>query len=262
MFAPDNFVYLFMTGFCVIFGFYLIFERRSSAACLASAEGGSDLQRRIDSVLEARSAIDASSDKVKYVAGGIWLALAPLVALRILSPALAYAFGVFGLAGCYAYSYLRMRAARRRRAAIMTPRRLGAPVPAYWYALAVLSTLSATPALADPSLRASAIVLVISTFATIGLAVLTAGAPATLFGDDLQVEQLVDDRLRFSRATQVLMLAIVQPFVYCAWSSTTLSMIVPMLVFFAYAFWVIRRRLTPVRDKDLNQDLTVIASLP
>ena len=264
MFAPHNFVYLFMTGYCVLFGLYLMFERRSMSACgLEPARGASnDLGRRIDSVVEARSAIDALPGKVMYVAGGIWIALAPLVALRIVPPALGYAFGALGLAGCYAYAYLRVRAARRRRAAVMTPRRLGGSIPTYWYALAVLSTLSALPAVADPSLRLSAIVVMISTFATIGLALLSASAPAALFGDDLQVEQLVDDRIRVTRASKVLALAIVQPLVYCAWSSTTLSMIVPMLVSFAYAFWVFRRRFTPVRDKDLNQDLTVIASLP
>jgi hypothetical protein len=138
---------------------------------------------------------------------------------------------------------------------------LGAPIPSYWYALAVLSMLSALPAAADPSLRLSAIVVIISTFATIGLAVLSASAPATLFGDDLQVEQLVDDRIRFARASEALTLALVQPLVYCAWSSTTLSMVIPGVVFFAYAFWMVRRRFTPVRDKDLNQNLTVIASL-
>lgn len=262
MFGHD-FVYLFMTAFCVLFGLYLMFDRRSMAACgLKPAKGASgDLGRRIDAVLEARSAIDASPGNVMYVAGGIWIALAPLVALRIVPPTLAYGFGCLGLAGCYAYAYARRRVARRRRAAIMTPRRLGAPIPSYWYALAVLSTLSALPAAADPSLRLSTIVVVASTFATIALAVLTAGAPATLFGDDLQVEQLVDDRIRFTHTSKALALAIVQPFVYCSWSSTTLSMVVPAVVFFAYFFWMLRRRFTPVRDQDLSRDLTVIASL-
>jgi hypothetical protein len=258
--TSNDFLVWFMTGFAVLYGLWIIFKMQWSIDARRCLRAEScELSRRMSAVVAARAEIDRLPRNLPYVAGGIWIAAAPLVALRVIPPGLAYGIGCLGFAACLAYAYLRGRHDAGRRAATLRPRTVGAPIPFVWYALAALAAVAVLPFVAAPSLAVAAVLVMLSTLITIALATRASTAPAVLFGDDLPLEQVVDDRVRFARAAGLLMLAYVQPYVFCGLASSLVrvplsaaSVSLTLAAWIVFTVWYAFKLLAPVRARDLT----------
>ena len=192
------------------------------------------------------------------MAGIFWIAEAPLVARRVIAPGTAYGAGCLAFAACLAAAYLHARSTAKRRAAVLAPRKAGARIPMIWYLLAVAAAIAMLAFAAEPSLRLAAILGALSTLVVLGLTLLASSTPAVLFGDDLPVEQVVDDRARFARTSRLLTLAFMQPFVFCTfgWAGSSaplgpVALIVTLLIAASYVIWLLSRTLAPIRMEDV-----------
>lgn len=252
----------FMALFAFGSGVMQIRTMRREAAdplrCAALTEAPAPLSGRVKAVVAERSCADEIPPALPYVAGGIWIALSVLIALRFVAPTLGYGLGCLGLAATLAYAFMRPRPANGRRAAVLVPRHAGQPIPPPWYAAAVVAALATVPFALVASQTAPALLVALSTLVTIALAVAVSGSPAALVGADLPVEQLVDERIRFVRASTLLSLAFVQPFIFCGFAAidgppiAIVAVGYTLLAAVGYSIWYCIRRRAPMRTGDLK----------
>ncbi|HYL26379.1 MAG TPA: hypothetical protein VEW74_01025, partial [Candidatus Nitrosotalea sp.] len=98
-----------------------------------------------------------------------------------------------------------------------------------WQSLPPLALVAATVCLLGaatfavyPQFRLGAIIVIVAALALLAVAYRVAIAPALLFGNDAQLEYLVDEHLRFSRAMNLLALACAPPTVLVGLASASL----------------------------------------
>lgn len=137
------------------------------------------------------------------LAGALAIAVGLLTLLRVVNPALA--FPIYTMCGIpvLALGFVRAQNAAPKRIAPLTPR--PASIMPVWQ-VAFFAVLGFAPLLV-PVLHggaylASAILSALAAQVAIACSYLVARAPAVLSGDDLPVEQFLDDRLRRLRTQQ------------------------------------------------------------
>lgn len=196
------------------------------------AQGASAEQGRLNRVLEARERAEGDSDAYMRYAGAFTIAMAGLVLVPAAPFVLPYALSCLAMAAAVMVSYLRFRRVTERRVAPLvrrSPWRSLPPVAILATAVCLLGTASFA---VYPEFRASVIIVIVSAIALLGVAWRVATAPAILFGDDSQLEYLVDEHLRFCRAMSFVVLACAPPTVLVClgwamlpWSATVFNVV-------------------------------------
>jgi hypothetical protein len=107
---------------------------------------------------------------------------------------------------------------------------------------------------AYPQFRAGVAVVIVAAIVLLAVAWRVAAAPAILFGNDSQLEYLVDEHLRFSRTTNLLALVCAPPTVLAALAWATLPWTahffnVVMATVAAAFFVVIAVSFNPIRKR-------------
>jgi hypothetical protein len=179
-------------------------------------------QERLKRVLAARERAEGDSVTSLRYAGVFTIAMAGLVLFPAVPFVLPYALSCLGMAAAIMVSYLHFRRATQRRVAPLVRRSVWASLPP----LAMLATavcLFGTASFAVyPQFRVGVLIVVVAAIALLGVAWRVATAPAILFGDDSQVEYLVDEHLRFCRAMSFVALACAPPTVLVSLGWATL----------------------------------------
>jgi hypothetical protein len=166
-----------------------------------------DQRVRLRTVLANRYEAERDRFKWRRLVG----ILAVIAALLGLVPGLPYSLpwaALFvAMAACELIRSDGMRRAVRRRAAAMIPRSpFQTFTPLLIYALAVIF-LGVVVVSLIPSIRLTALLIAAATLVLTGVAWQIAVGPAFLTGDDLEMEYAVDQRLRTSRVTELVLLA-------------------------------------------------------
>ncbi len=175
------------------------------------AEGRDTERERLKRVLEARERAEGDSDAFIRCAGAFTIAMGALELAPAVPLVLPYALSCLGMAAAILVSYLRFRRVTERRVAPLlrrSPWTSLPPVAAICTAVCLFGTASFA---AIPEFRVSVIIVIASAIVLLGVAWRIAMAPAILFGDDSQLEYLVDEHLRFCRAMSFVTLACAPP---------------------------------------------------
>ncbi len=252
MMHGDDFIRWYMVAFFVLLGVVLLAYRR----CFASVSAYFVMQRQCGAIgkrvaaavrrREEREALPASA--MGLTVGGSSVAFGAVAALTrvpvtLLYELLALVLGLTLLAG-----YMRLRRTGGRRTASLRRRDPDTILPSYVYALvavAVVMPLTWLPTVPVAALLTTAAGLVI---ALTGWGI--AAMPALLTGDDVAVEQYVDDRVRSGRTVNLLGTAVAPGFFFMALTHYTdswlhvaalLVSLVALLVSVAVQFGLMRR---------------------
>ncbi len=198
----------FMSAFLLIFGAGLLFLKpvlgsRASWMRIRVAAIDADRLRR---ALDARKIAEGPGVPNGRYAGIWFLLLAPVTYFTALPPAVAYALAVLGLATSMATEFVRLRSAYRKRVASL---RVRSPWPLPPWLMAAMFVAAGSPlvyviraqdALAAVLVSASAAIMLV-------LASRVAALPPLLIGDDVAIEEALDERIRTARAGGLMYLA-------------------------------------------------------
>jgi len=199
----------FMSVFLLLFGGGMLFTGPSAGVGslpwmrIASAAIDADRLRR---AVDARKIAEGPAVPYGRYAGIWFLLLAPVTYFTALPPAVAYALAVLGLATSMAIGFVCLRRAYRRRIASLRvrspwPLPPGLMVAMYVAAVSPLAYVTRShDALAAVLISVSAAVMLV-------LASRVASLPPLLIGDDVVVEEAVDEHIRTSRAVGLISLA-------------------------------------------------------
>jgi len=198
----------FMSVFLLIFGAGLLFlkpvlgSRASWMGIRVAAIDADRLRRAID----ARKIAEGPGVPNGRYAGIWFLLLAPATYFTALPPAVAYALAVLGLATSMAIEFVGLRRAYRKRVASLRVRSPWSLPPLLMAAMYVAAAsplayvIRAQDALAAVLVSASAAVM-------LALASRVASLPPLLIGDDVAVEEALDEHIRTARAAGLILLA-------------------------------------------------------
>lgn len=206
------------------------------------------MQARFDAAVARREQAERLPRALGLYIGGITIAVGIIAAVSRIQPAVLYGVLCLIMSSITGITYMQLRNMQAKRVAVLAPRSATSVIPAYWYALSIVNALSILTFATHPELRIPAILVCLSSLATMALASRLAHLPALLSGDDVPAEQLVDDRVRTLRTCNVLSLAVVQPFVFCsqllkyANDVQTATMFFTLAIFLAYMAWAARKR--------------------
>jgi hypothetical protein len=179
-------------------------------------------RERLEQVLAAR--VDAEGDTDVYArhVGRFTIVMAALALVPAVPYILPYALSCLAIASSVLLSYLQFRRASERRVAPLVRRSPWRSLPP----LAIVSTaicMAGTGVFAAyPQFRLGAAIVLVSTIALLAIAWRVAVAPAILIGNDSQLEYLVDEHVRFCRATNLVALACAPPTVFVGLAAATL----------------------------------------
>lgn len=168
-------------------------------------------RERLARVLAERECAEGVTDHRSRYVGGFTIAMALLTLVPALPFVLPYALVCLGIAWATLMSYLRFRRATERRVAPLVPRNPWTSLSPIAIAGTAICLTGAALFAAYPQYRAGVIVVIVSAVALLVIAWRVAVAPAILFGNDSQLEYVVDEHLRFARATNLLALACAPP---------------------------------------------------
>ena len=198
------------------FGGIGLFFRRTRAALAP------DQRERLTRVLDARTSAEGSPDRATRYAGVFTLAMAPVALIPSVPYVLPYTAACLAIAIATFAAYLQYRRATERRVAPLVRRTPWTSLPP----LALLATgvcILGTAAYATlPQFRIAGIIVIAASLALCAIAWRVAVAPSILFGDDPQLEYLVDEHVRFCRANNLLGLACAPPTVLAAIGNASL----------------------------------------
>jgi hypothetical protein len=199
--------------------------------------GFSPRQReRLERVLAARRSAEGDTDVYSRYVGGFTILMAAVVLAPAVPYVLPYALSCLAMAGATLLSYLRFRRATERRVAPLVRRNPWASLPPLAVGATAICIAGAALFAAYPQFRVGAVIVVVAAVALLAIAWRVAVAPALLFGDDSQLEYLVDEHIRLSRATGLIALACAPATVLVELASATLP---PAAHFFAAATLVV-----------------------
>lgn len=236
----DMWIRWYMVVFFTLFGAWFLVRRSLCAragALIRVGRDGSPWTRRLGAAVERRERIEGlRTQTAAYVCGGVSLLAAFTAALAPVPVTMLYALVCVVLATSVATVYERLRRAGGPRVASLRARDPNAVAP--WYAYALTATAAVSP-LAYLSVAPAAAVLVTVAgmlIAAVGCGV--ASSPALISGDDVAVEQYVDDRLRTVRTVNLLATACAPAFVFSSFTGYTdspLHVAVELVTFAAFA---------------------------
>lgn len=106
---------------------------------------------------------------------------------------------------------VRLRNPSPMRIAVLERRRVTSALPIPWLCLGLLQAALPLTLINVPGTRMWAVISAALTFCCLPLAMITAQSPALLEGKDLPMEVFVDARLRRTRATIVMLMAVMTP---------------------------------------------------
>lgn len=157
--------------------------------------------------------------------------------------AMLWAFFCLGAAAIFAGVYLKIRSRNPVRVASLNARSPLGVIPPVWFGVASAVALSTLLGIDRPNMTAPSIATCLASFACIALAWRAAGVRAILTGEDVPAEQFVDERLRFIRATGILVFALVQSELFLVlfdphWdTSGGAAKVAAMLALLGYIVW-------------------------
>lgn len=242
------------TAFFAGFGIYLLFRPDCMMRCSCKfmrLKDEADAER-LTAAVERRQAAEHISSATGYAASAFSFVMAAIAAFTSLAPGLLYAMFCLGLAMTMTGLYLQLRNSQPTRIAVLSARVPGAVIPVWAFVLGGISALAALSLAAIPSLAAAASIVFVSTAITLFAAWRLTSLPAMLQGVDVPVETLLDQRLRFYRSAGVLILGIVQPFVFCSQileqksQAIAVAYFVTLAVWLVYTLWVMRKMFVKV----------------
>jgi hypothetical protein len=211
-------------------------------------------RERLDCVLAAREVAEGNANVYMRYVGIFTIAMAGLVLVPSVPYVLPYALSCLAAAAAILAAYLHFRRATERRVAPLVRRNPWASLPPAAIVATAICLLGAATFAVYPQFRVSAVIVIVAAIALLGVAWRVAMAPALLFGDDSQLEYLVDEHLRFARAMNMIALACAPPTVLVGLAVATLP---PSAHFFGWvtlavsaAFVVVMVvSLTPIRKR-------------
>ncbi|HMF28192.1 MAG TPA: hypothetical protein VKE42_05435, partial [Candidatus Cybelea sp.] len=158
-------------------------------------------RERLARVLTARERAEGNTDAYLRFVGILTIVMAPLALIPTVPFVLPYSLSCVGMAAAILISYLHFRRATERRVAPLVRRSVWASLPPLAVAATGVCLVGAGLFAAYPQFRAGVLTVIVAAIVLLAVAWRVATAPAILFGDDSQLEYLVDEHVRFSRAT-------------------------------------------------------------
>jgi hypothetical protein len=237
-----------MVAFFAGLGLWLILKRKRFAAAggyFCSIALDEPAQSRLRSAFRQREASEAlPSSRMGASLGALSLVLAALAAVSRAPVSLLYAAFVVALAAILTVAYVRVRRLTPRRFASLRVRAPFGAVPASVRTLAALAIVS--PVMWVPDVPISAVAVMLAGCAIVGLALSVAAMPAFLRGEDVAVENYVDERLRRSRAAQLFSISIAPSFVFESFTGYTdtrahfIAWSIALIAFLTVFVWQVR----------------------
>jgi len=212
-------------------------------------------RERLARVLVARDRVEGDANLYTRFAGLFTIGMAALALFPAVPYVLPYALSCLASAAAILVAYLRFQRAAERRVAPLVRRTPWQSLPPLAIAAAAVCLIGAATFAVYPQFRLGAVIVIVAAVALLAVAYRVAVAPAILFGDDSQLEYLVDEHLRFSRATNLVACACAPPtvLVALAWASlpssahfssgVTLAVAAAFLVVMILSFTPIRKRI-------------------
>jgi hypothetical protein len=211
-------------------------------------------QARLKRVLEARERAEGDSDAFMRYAGAFTIAMGGVGLIQSVPLVLPYAMSCLGLAAGVIASYLHFRRVTERRVAPLVRRTVWTSLPPLAMLATAICLLGAASFAVYPEFRLGVAIVIVAAVALLGVAWRVATAPAILFGDDSQLEYLVDEHLRFCRAMSLVALACAPPTVLVSfgwavlpWSARFFN-VVTLVVAVAFVI-VLVMSLNPMRKR-------------
>jgi hypothetical protein len=174
-------------------------------------QGGNVEQERLTRVLAARERAEGDSDAFMRYAGAFTIAMGGLVLVQSIPLVLPYGLSCLGIAMAVIASYLHFRRATERRVAPLVRRTIWTSLPPLAIVATAICLLGTAAFAVYPEFRVGVAIVIVAALALLAVAWRVAMAPALLFGDDSQLEYLVDEHLRFCRAMSLVTLACAPP---------------------------------------------------
>ena len=181
-----------------------------------------DRRDRLTRVLTMRTQAEGDTDLATRYAGVFTIVVAPLALVPAIPEMLPYAACCLGIAIATLYAYMHYRRATERRVAPLVRRTPWMSMPPIVTVPAAVCLLGVAAFAALPQFRFAAIAIFAASVALIAVAWRIAVAPAVLFGDDPQLEYLVDEHVRFCRTTSLMSLACAPSVAFVAIAGATL----------------------------------------
>jgi hypothetical protein len=211
-------------------------------------------RERLARVLTAREGVEGNTDTYLRIVGVFTIVMGLVALIPGIPFVLPYSLSCVALAAAVLSSYLQFRRATERRVAPLVRRSVWASLPPLAVAGTLVCLVGAGLFAAYPQFRAGVLIVIAADVVLLFVAWRVAIAPAILFGDDSQLEYLVDEHIRYSRAMNLLALACAPPTVLVAQAWATL----PANAYFANAvtamvvaafFVVIATSFSPIRKR-------------
>jgi hypothetical protein len=206
-------------------------------------------RERLARVLAARERAEGNTDAYSRLVGVLTIVMAPIALIPAIPFVLPYSISCVAMALSILFSYLRFRRATERRVAPLVRRTVWASLPPLAVAATLVCLAGAALFAAYPQFRAGVLVVIVAAAVLFAVAWRVATAPAILFGDDSQLEYLVDEHLRVSRATNLLALVCAPPTVLVALAWATLP---PSAHFFDVVMFTVAAAFVVVIALSLN----------
>ena len=180
--------------------------------CGARAKLTDEQRDRLTHVLSLRRQSEGDTDVYTRYIGVLTILLSPIALVPSVPYVLPYALSCVAMAIALLLAYLRFRRATQLRVAPLVRRSPWASLPPLAVAATIACLLGAAVfAAADPAMLPGFIVVIASAALLLAVAWRVAVAPAVLFGEDPQLEYLVDEHVRFCRAASLVALACAPP---------------------------------------------------
>lgn len=208
-----------------------------------------DQRERLARVLTARERAEGNTDAYRRFVGILTILMAPISLIPSIPFVLPYSLSCVAMAASILVSYLHFRRATERRVAPLVRRNVWASLPPLAVAATMVCLAGAASFGIYPQFRTGVLVAVLAAIVLFAVAWRVATAPAILFGDDSQLEYLVDEHVRFSRATNLLALVCAPPTVLVALAWATLP---PTARFFNVVMFTVAAAFVVVIAVSLN----------
>lgn len=181
-----------------------------------------DQRDRLMRVLTMRTQAEGDTDAATRYAGIFTIVIAPLGLIPAVPYVLPYAACCLGMAVATLYAYIHYRRATQKRVAPLVRRTPWTALPPVILASTGVCLLGVVAFAAIPQFRFAAMAIFVASLALAAIGWRIALAPAVLFGDDPQLEYLVDEHVRFCRATSLMSLACAPSVAFVAIAGATL----------------------------------------
>lgn len=197
--------------------------------CGARAALSPDQRERLQRVLTIRSDAEGATETYTRLAGIVTIAVAPTALIPSVPYILPYAISCLAMAAAITLAYLHFKRATQRRVAPLSPRTPWTSLPPLVVVAIAICVLGTAAFATLPQFRAGAIAAIVAAVALCAIAWRVALAPAMLFGDDPQLEYIVDEHVRFCRATGLIALAAAPPLTLVVLAWAAMPVVPPLL---------------------------------